>query len=73
VKPIALSESQMLAVLAAAHPLPPHLRSAFLEHVARELAQLPMVGNGALHRTIMNVQRLFHPPDFSRRQRLEQV
>jgi hypothetical protein len=51
--PIALSEAQMSALLAASHPLPPDCRSAFLEHCARELAQLPMVGDGAVHRVIM--------------------
>jgi hypothetical protein len=36
--PIQLTDTQMFAVLAAAHPLPPHCRSAFLESCARELA-----------------------------------
>jgi hypothetical protein len=31
-QPIALSEAQMCAVLAASHPLPPAARSAFLQH-----------------------------------------
>jgi hypothetical protein len=44
--PIALSESQMCALLAASHPLPPALRSAFLEACAREIANLPESRDG---------------------------
>jgi len=62
--PICLSDEQMSALLAASHPLPPDSRSAFLEHCARELARLPIVGDGALHRVVMQVQRqYFDPPD----------
>jgi hypothetical protein len=44
--------------------LPPDCRSAFLEHCARELAQLAVIGDGAVHRIIMSVQRqYFDPPD----------
>jgi hypothetical protein len=60
----ALSESQMCALLAASHPLPPAARSAFLEHCAREIASLPELGDGVLHRMIVRVQRMyFDPPD----------
>jgi len=56
----------MSALLAASHPLPPDSRSAFLEHCARELARLPIVGDGVLHRVVMRVQRqYFDPPDLS--------
>jgi hypothetical protein len=66
-RPIALTDDQMSALLAAAHPLPADSRSAFLEQCARELAHVPMVGDGALHRIIMAVQRqYFDPPDLSR-------
>jgi hypothetical protein len=65
--PIALTDAQMDALLAASHPLPPASRPAFLQHCARELALLPMVGDGALHRVVMQVQALyFDPPEFSR-------
>ena len=58
--PISLSEQQMLAVLAAAQPLPPQARSAFLEMCATEIANLPgELGDGALHRVISRVQRQF--------------
>jgi hypothetical protein len=66
--PIALSEAQMCALLAASYPLPPALRSAFLEACAREIANLPELGDGVLHRTIVRVQKLyFDPPDLDRR------
>jgi hypothetical protein len=62
--PIALSESQMCALLAAAHPLPAPARAAFLAACAKELAALPELGDGVLHRMIMRVQKLyFDPPD----------
>jgi hypothetical protein len=59
--PIALTE--MLALLAASYPLPPQSRGPFLEACARELSALPIVGDGILHRVIMDVQRRhFDPP-----------
>jgi hypothetical protein len=65
--PIRLSDEQMSALLAASHPLPPASRSAFLEHCARELSRLPEIGDGAVHRTIMAVQRIYYDaPDLSR-------
>jgi hypothetical protein len=42
----------MSALLAASHPLPPAARAAFLEHCAREIANLPELGDGVLHRSI---------------------
>jgi hypothetical protein len=63
--PIHLTDAQMSAVLAASVPLAPDRRSAFLADVARELARLPDIGDGAVHRTIMIVQRkYFDPPQF---------
>ena len=62
--PIALSEPQMCALLAASQPLPPALRSAFLEACAKEIAATPELSDGALHRTIVRVQKMyFDPPD----------
>ena len=62
-QPIALSDAQLNAIIAASTPLPPDLRGAFLETCAREIAALPMIGDGSLHRMIMNVQRqYFRPP-----------
>jgi hypothetical protein len=66
--PIALSEAQMCALLAASYPLPPAARAAFLEHCAREIANLPELGDGVLHRTIVRVQKMyFDPPDLDGR------
>jgi hypothetical protein len=67
-KPIALSEAQMLALLAASHPLPAPARPAFLEACAKEIAAMPELGDGVLHRTIVRVQRMyFYPPDLDGR------
>ena len=64
--PLHLTDEQMNAVLAAAHPLPPAARGPFLEDVARELSRHPTLGDGLLHRTIMVVQRRhFDPPEFA--------
>jgi hypothetical protein len=46
-----LTEAQMCALLAASYPLPPPARTAFLEHCAREIANLPELGDGVLHRS----------------------
>jgi hypothetical protein len=40
-QPLPLSDLQLSAIPNAAQPLPPASRSAFLEHVARELSKLP--------------------------------
>jgi hypothetical protein len=67
--PLRLTEDQMNALLAASKPLPADVRSAFLEHAAQEIAALPEVGDGALHRVVMRVQRLyFDPPHLSHEQ-----
>ena len=55
--PIALSDAQMDAILAASHSLPPDRRSGFLQDVAREISRHPILGDGLLHRVIMEVQR----------------
>jgi hypothetical protein len=66
-QPLALTDEQITAVFAAAHPLSPDRRSDFLADVARELAALHEIGDGALHRIIMAVQRqYFDAPDLSR-------
>ena len=65
-RPIHLSDDQMSAVWAASHPLAPSVRSAFLADVARELAALPAIGDGAVHRIVTLVQRkYFDPPSDS--------
>jgi len=61
-RPIALSDEQLTAIFAAAQPLAPDRRSEFFEHVAREIATMPEVGDGSLHRVISRVQRQFWDP-----------
>jgi len=63
IRPIALSDSELRAVLAAARPIPPDRRDAFLRELASTL-QNSELGPGALHRAIVTVQRkYFDPPD----------
>jgi hypothetical protein len=47
----------MMAILAAAAPLAVQDRDPFLQEIAQTLQALPEVGDGALHRIIMQVQR----------------
>jgi hypothetical protein len=56
-KPLALTDSELTAIFAAARPLPPRDRDQFLKDIATELAALPMLGDGAVHRAIVAVQR----------------
>jgi hypothetical protein len=65
--PIALTDSQMMAILAAAAPLAAHDRNPFLMEVAELLQALPEVGDGALHRVIMQVQRRHFDPGRGKR------
>jgi hypothetical protein len=60
--PIALTEPQMLALLAASYPLPAPARPLFLEACAKEIAAMPELGDGALHRMIVQVQRIYFDP-----------
>ena len=53
-----------LAVMAAAEPIEPRDRSAFLRAVASELARHPDPGDGDVHRAVSAIQRRFRdPPD----------
>ena len=44
--PISLGESEMSAIFAAAHTLPPHKRAQFLKECSHVLASLSEVGDG---------------------------
>ena len=59
--PIALSEAQVCALLAASYPLPAWAHPAFFEAYAREIANLPEPGDDVLH-TIVRVQKLSSTP-----------
>ena len=64
--PLALTDSELDAVLAAARPLPVERRDAFLQAVAAELRGRE-VGPGLVHRVVAQVQReFFDTPDLSR-------
>jgi hypothetical protein len=62
--PLALTDSELAAIMDACRPLQPHARDRFLKDIAGELAMLPMLGDDAVHRAIVTVQRRhFDPPD----------
>jgi hypothetical protein len=62
-RPLALTDEQMSALLRAAGPLPPDLRSPFLAACARAL-QGRLLGDGEIFRVIRETQREFwRPPD----------
>jgi hypothetical protein len=61
--PIALTDSELDIVFAAARPLAVQARDGFLKEVAARLAALPHLGNGAVHRVCAEVQREhWNPP-----------
>jgi hypothetical protein len=55
--PIALSDSELDIVFAAARPLAVNDRGPFLQEVAECLAALPHLGDGVVHRMCAAVQR----------------
>jgi hypothetical protein len=62
--PLSLSDSELAAIMDAARALQLHARDRFLRDIAAELAAVPMLGPGAVHRAIVVVQRRhFDPPD----------
>jgi hypothetical protein len=62
--PLRLTDAELTAILNACRPLQPRDRDQFLKDIAAELASLPMLGDGAVHRAIVSVQRRhFDPPD----------
>jgi hypothetical protein len=63
-QPIALTDTELQAVMDAARPLAPRDRDRFLKAVAQAIAALPEVGPGSVHRAIASVWRLhYDPPD----------
>jgi hypothetical protein len=59
---ISLSDSELSAVMEAAKPLDPRLRSAFLNDVVTELAKYPELGPGIVHRVTAKLQRAHLAP-----------
>jgi hypothetical protein len=65
--PLSLSDHQLDIVFRLAAPLLDTDRSAFLEDVARALGGLPELGDGAVARTCVEVQKKYwRAPDLSR-------
>jgi hypothetical protein len=63
-KPVALSDASLAAIFDAARPLPVHIRDSFLKDVAVLLSDCGEIGDGAVYRAVMQVQkRYFDPPD----------
>ena len=62
--PIALTDSELSAIMDACRPLQPRDRDQFLRAVAEAITALPMVGPGSIHRAIVELQkRFFVAPD----------
>jgi hypothetical protein len=59
---LALSDSQLEIVMAAAHPLRPDARSRFLAAVAARLAGAGELGDGAVSRACRELQRAYFDP-----------
>ncbi len=57
--PLSLSDAEYAAVQAAAAPIHPLQRSAFLQALAKELELHPIVGPGLVHRLAADVQRRY--------------
>ena len=72
-KPIALSDDQLTAIMRAAAPLPPADRGLFLEEVARELQSQPTIGDGVVGRVCAEVQRAYLQPPMVFERRIPNV
>jgi hypothetical protein len=57
--PLSLSDDEYLAVQAAAAPVHPQQRGAFLQALAVELERHPVIGAGLVHRCAADLQRRF--------------
>jgi hypothetical protein len=57
--PLSLSDDEYNAVQAAAAPIHPLQRGAFLQALAVELERYPVVGPGVVHRAAAALQKTF--------------
>jgi hypothetical protein len=57
--PLALSDDEYSAVQAAAAPIHPLQRDAFLKALAVELERHPVIGPGLVHRCAADLQKTF--------------
>jgi hypothetical protein len=55
--PLRLSDAELDAVMAAAQPLEPSARNAFLQDVSSALANHTVLGPGIVHRICSEIQR----------------
>jgi hypothetical protein len=55
--PLALSDSELAAVMEAARPIPARDRDAFLRDVSIELSRYPEIGPGVIGRVVSKLQR----------------
>lgn len=62
ITPIAVSDSQLVAILTAARPLPRGDVEGFLAAVAEQLRGRTIVGDGDVHRACVLAQKLFFVP-----------
>ena len=61
--PLALTDTQLDAIMVAARVLAPHQRDSFLRHIAEVLGAMPVRGDGVVHRAITAIWREhFDPP-----------
>jgi hypothetical protein len=68
-KPLALSDSELDAVMSAARPIAVELRDPFLQAVAHELSGRAVIGPGVVFAICREQQRIFMNgawPDLSR-------
>jgi hypothetical protein len=59
---VKLTDAELDEIFAAARPLPPHQKDAFLASVAAALANCPVLGVGLVHRIAHEQQRLYLDP-----------
>jgi hypothetical protein len=71
--PLALSDAELAVVMQAAQPLAPDQRDGFLQAVAAELAQIPAVGPGAVHRVCRQLAAAILRPASARPRRLGEI
>ena len=58
--PLGLSDAEYAAVQAAAAPIHPQQRDAFLKALAKELERHPVIGPGLVHRCAAELQKSFN-------------
>ena len=64
--PLRLSDNELDAIMAAARPIAPDRRDAFVQEVANSLARCGELGPGVVHRVVAQAQRQhFDPPDLA--------